>query len=393
MHRILLPLLLASWVALDAASPRVVAIGDIHGSLDGFVTILERAGLIDASRRWTGGETALVQTGDYMDRGPAVRGVMDLLMTLESEAKASGGQVVTLLGNHEVMNLVGETRDATPEIFATFADAQSESRREAAWRAYASLAERVVAKRPDAPDVYRQTRDAWLAAHPPGYVEYREALSPRGRYGRWLRGRMAAARVGDTAFMHAGVNPSAGEETLDDVNRQVRGELNRFDAYVRALVDKKLALHTFSLQQIVDITAWELQTATAYIDASKARTQAPAPVLDGRWLREAVGIIDIGHWALLAPDGPMWFRGYATWPDSSEPLITPLLARWRVERIVSAHTPQPNGIRSRFHDRLFLIDSGMLASVYRGRPSALEIAGDRVTAIYPDTATVLVPGR
>ena len=69
-----------------------------------------------------------------------------------------------------------------------------------------------------------------------------------------------------------------------------------------------------------------------------------------------------------------------------------VIARWRVERIVSAHTPQPNGIRSRFHDRLFLIDSGMLASVYRGRPSALEIAGDRVTAIYPDTATVLVPG-
>ena len=31
-----------------------------------------------------------------------------LLMRLEREAKASGGQLVTLLGNHEVMNLIGD---------------------------------------------------------------------------------------------------------------------------------------------------------------------------------------------------------------------------------------------------------------------------------------------
>lgn len=377
--------------AAAADTRRIVAIGDIHGSLDGLVTILGRTGLIDAERRWSGGDATLVQTGDHTDRGTDVRAVMDLLITLEAEAKAARGQVVTLLGNHEVMNLIGETRDATTEIFATFADAQSESRREAAWRDYDALSKRRVVDRPDAPEVYRQTREAWMAAHPPGYLEYRDAFGPRGRYGRWLRGKVAIARVGTSAFMHAGVNPEASEATPADVNEQIREEVSRYDAYLRRLVDEKLALPFFSLQEVVDVTVWELKTATAYIEASKAGTSAPAPVLDGRGLREAIAVVEIGTWGLLAPGGPLWFRGYATWPDTSETLLTPLLTRWNVERIVSGHTPQTSGIAARFHNRLFLIDTGMLASVYKGRPSALEIVGDRVTAIYPDGQTVLTP--
>ncbi len=93
-------------------------------------SILKTTGLIDDSNKWTGGRTQLVQTGDYTDRGEGTRAVMDLLMALEPQAKAAGGRAVVLLGNHEVMNLIGETRDVTREIFATFADANSEKRRQ-----------------------------------------------------------------------------------------------------------------------------------------------------------------------------------------------------------------------------------------------------------------------
>ena len=56
-----------------------------------------------------------------------------------------------------------------------------------------------------------------------------------------------------------------------------------------------------------------------------------------------------------------------------------------VARLVVGHTPQEDGrIHARFGGRVFLIDTGMLASVYDGRPSALEIADGRVNAIYPD---------
>ena len=55
-----------------------------------FVDILQAAGLIDAERHWCGGTTVLVQTGDVFDRGPGVRGALDLLMRLEGEAEARG---------------------------------------------------------------------------------------------------------------------------------------------------------------------------------------------------------------------------------------------------------------------------------------------------------------
>ena len=83
----------AQRLAQDAAPGRLVAIGDIHGAGDAFVRILQKAGLIDADRHWSGGTATLVQTGDYLDRGPAVRPVLDLLMQLETEARAAGGRV------------------------------------------------------------------------------------------------------------------------------------------------------------------------------------------------------------------------------------------------------------------------------------------------------------
>jgi len=53
---------------------------------------------------------------------------------------------------------------------------------------------------------------------------------------------------------------------------------------------------------------------------------------------------------------------------------------------VIGHTVSETGrIRPRFDGRVVQIDTGMLTSVYKGgRPSALEIAGDRWTAIYED---------
>src|SRR6476661_296300 len=126
-------------IAAAPSTPPTVAIGDIHGDLDAFERSLRAAGLADARGQWIGGRTVLVQTGDYMDRGPEVRGVLDRLMALESAAAAAGGRVIVLVGNHEVMNLLGELRDVRPSTYQAFADAESEARREAAWQEYQRL--------------------------------------------------------------------------------------------------------------------------------------------------------------------------------------------------------------------------------------------------------------
>lgn len=366
---------------------RIVAIGDIHGAYEEFVRILTRTGLIDAQQRWAGGRTTLVQTGDYTDRGAGVRQVFDLLMALEDGARRGQGETVILLGNHEVMNIIGDTRDVTPEIVGFFADGKSESRREQAWKQYDELVAARAKVRPTLPPAYRQTREAWMAAHPPGWLEYREALGPRGKYGRWLRTKPIAAAIDGTIFMHAGISPDR-PATVDEVNQKARQEMAAYETYLSHLVEAKLALPFFTLNEVIEVSASELEAAGRVMEAAKAKGEAPdlsgfnVPVL-----REAIEILKIGEWSLLAAEGPLWFRGYATWPedDTSRAKVTAFFTKFNIKRFVIGHTPARDGrITPRFGGRVIPIDTGMLVSYFKGRPSALEIRGEQLSAIYED---------
>ncbi len=79
----------------DAASPLTFAVGDIHGCLDK----LDR--LLAACEAHAGARPArYVFLGDYIDRGPHSRGVIERLMAKQA---ARPGTVVCLRGNHEQM--------------------------------------------------------------------------------------------------------------------------------------------------------------------------------------------------------------------------------------------------------------------------------------------------
>lgn len=374
------------------APARIIAIGDIHGSIDGLTSILKSAGLIDGANTWTGGRAQLMQTGDYTDRGEGTRAVLDLLMSLESQAKDAGGRAFALLGNHEVMNLVGETRDVTREIFATFADKNSEKRRQDAWDDYAKLAASKTAKGEPVPSVYAQTKEAWLTTHPPGFVEYREAMSPRGKYGAWLRGKPMVVELAGNIFMHAGIPPDNPPARLDDLNTQVRDEVRRMDRFVQQLVDLKLATPVFTLGEILQVASSEIGLANAVIAAAKAEGKPPdRRRLNVPLLLEAQEILKIDSWLAISAEGALWYRGLSTVTD--DPTGAPfaaLLQTYGARRFVTGHTPQQHrSITVRFGGRAVLIDTGMLTSVYKGRPSALEITGETLTAIYLDGKTTL----
>ena len=378
---------------LDAQNPaRIIAIGDIHGSIDGFKSILKVTGLIDGGNKWIGGRTQQIQTGDYMDRGEGTRQVLDLLMALEGPAKDAGGRAFAVLGNHEVMNLIGETRDATREIFATFADANSEKRRQDAWEDYAKLAKSKQDKGEPVPTVYAQTREAWLTTHPPGFVEYKEAFSARGKYGAWLRGKPIVTTVAGNIFMHAGIPPDNAPATLDEMNTQVRDEIKRLDRFVDRLIELKLATRDFTLQEVLQVASAEIGLANARIAAAKQEGKEPdRDKLNVPLLLEAQEVMKIDAWASINPEGPLWYRGLSTVPD--DPTGAPfaaLLTKYGAKRFVTGHTPQQGrAITVRFGGRAVLIDTGMLTSVYKGRASALEIDGDKLTAYYEDGKVTL----
>ena len=92
-HRCFLAALVLLPLPSAGAEPRSVAIGDVHGNYEGLVEILEAAELIGEDGSWSGSTTTLVQLGDFLDRGPRTREIMDLFRRLQGEALDAGGRV------------------------------------------------------------------------------------------------------------------------------------------------------------------------------------------------------------------------------------------------------------------------------------------------------------
>lgn len=85
------------------------AIGDAHSDHVRLKRVMRAAGLIDESDKWTGGRAVLVSTGDMIDKGPRALDVLRLYKSLREQARAAGGQVIVLAGNHEAEFLADPT--------------------------------------------------------------------------------------------------------------------------------------------------------------------------------------------------------------------------------------------------------------------------------------------
>jgi Calcineurin-like phosphoesterase len=362
---------------------RLVAIGDVHGDFDDLCLILKGTGLVDGQNRWIGGTATLVQTGDLVDRGPKGREAMDLLMGLEKEAARAGGQVVPLLGNHEIMNILGDLRYVTPRSYAIFADSESEKRRKIAYQEYAawyaSHSKLLVGLKPLA---LQATEEEWMAKHPAGFLEYREAFSANGTYGKWLRHHAAVVKIGGVIFLHGGIHPSLVSMQLEQINSQIQEEIEEFDKTKQDLESRKVILPFFTIQEI-----------TVAVQAKLLAERAAETPPDAETHNRLVRLLGFNSWLFMRDDGPLWFRGYDQWSEEEgTPQIEKVLAAYDAAHIVVAHTVQKTAhIRSRFGGKVFLIDTGMLSTYWQGgRASALEIrAGDKFTAWYLDGQEVL----
>ena len=184
----------AGSLAIAKSSPaRIVAIGDLHGDLDAANKALKLAGAIDTAGAWMGGALVVVQTGDQIDRGDDDRKILDLFERLKTEAQKTGGDVVALSGNHELMNVTFDFRYVTSGAFDAFAD--------------------VSASVPSVPGL--ETKQRGRAA----------AFAPGGPYARILARRPVVARVGDSIFVHGGVLPKHVAYGLDAINEGTRAWL------------------------------------------------------------------------------------------------------------------------------------------------------------------------
>jgi hypothetical protein len=194
--------------------------------------------------------------------------------------------------------------------------------------------------------------------------------------------------------MHAGINSDKAPRALEDINKQVASEIKRFDDFRSRMIDRKLILPFFTLREVLDVAQIEVESSTS---AANGRTSdGGAGGLDAMSIPDPLGLrglLSINSWALVNPDGPLWFRGFATWSAEVGAIQSKyLLQRYNVAHFVVGHTIMPNRrITPRFSSAMFLIDTGMLASYApRGVASALEISDGRFSAIYADERMTLL---
>ena len=155
---------------------RIYAIGDVHGRLDALDVLIEAI-----QEEADGGcRRVLIMLGDYVDRGPASRGVLEKLIALEREPAI---ETRFVRGNHDDTMLRFLDEPSLGPSWCSFGGAE------------ALLSYGVAAPfTNDDPQAWEATREAFAAAIPATHVRFLQALEPCVDYG-------------DYFFTHAGVRP------------------------------------------------------------------------------------------------------------------------------------------------------------------------------------------
>jgi serine/threonine protein phosphatase 1 len=171
---------------LNARGPegmRLYAIGDIHGRLDLLEAMHGRIGADIAARQPA--DWRIMHLGDYTDRGPSSKGVLDFLIA----ARARDSRIICLMGNHDFGLLEFLAKPDPYDLFATNGGEETA-------RSYG------VELRMATGAELAASAKALRAAIPAGHTEFLRTL-PR------------FAIFGDFFFCHAGVRPGVGLERQD----------------------------------------------------------------------------------------------------------------------------------------------------------------------------------
>lgn len=105
---------------------RLIIIGDIHGDIKRFKTILIDANIININFEWIAepSNTIIVQLGDQVDslnrntneNWEVLNDYEMIYFTehLDNIARVKGGRCISLIGNHELMNIIGDFTYVSP---------------------------------------------------------------------------------------------------------------------------------------------------------------------------------------------------------------------------------------------------------------------------------------
>jgi hypothetical protein len=237
---------------------------------------------------------------------------------------------VTLVGNHEAMNVTGDLRYVHAGEYAAFADRDSARRRAQYWETNQAAIVAFYRNR-DGTLTTGAVRSRFEAETPLGRIEHRLAWSPRGEIGRWVAANPIVALIDGNLFAHGGVGAAYATVAIDEMNRRASAALMARDTARSAIINDPLG------------PLWYrgLIRRDADPEAPAATVGADAPSMDAE-----LAAVLVAHGA---------------------------------RRMIVGHTPNLAGIQFLHGGRLIAIDTGISAH-YGGPRSYLEIVNGEATA-------------
>eukprot|EP00904_Undaria_pinnatifida_P009576 jgi/Undpi1/5749/HiC_scaffold_2.g01023.m1 len=266
----------------------------------------------------------VIAVGDIFDRGDNDLPIQEWVYRLARDAGRANGAVYSIMGNHEVINALGDHSMATRKAFLPFLDLR--------------------------PELDTLLGGDWSELD--GFPEWARcrlvAMRPGGPVARLMAAHAVCMKVGDNLFVHAGLLPE----------------------HVR-----RGAVATAAAGVGAGGKEGQIEVADADMMMRKLNSGACSWLLGNRPPPEE----------LLEPEGPVWTRVYSD-PDcrdidqAARAKLEETLRLTGAKRMIVGHTPQRAGINSAADGQVWRVDTGMTAMI-GGRPEVLEIRGEEITIL------------
>ncbi|KAJ6576663.1 Metallo-dependent phosphatase-like protein [Mycena vulgaris] len=310
----------------------IVAVGDLHGDMQNAQTVLQFSGVVDEFGNWTGDADFFVQTGDIIDRGDDTIKLFFWMEQLRVQAAKTGGVVLSHLGNHEVMNAIGDWRYVYPSEINTF-----------------------------------------------GSVAARQKMLSTGRIGRaWAQNYTATSRLPLHPHLGPPNTPFPPEDHPFHFQREDDDDADDESRYYDARAPLSHSALSFvhgglspTYSNLAPFPTKINALSASFLSKLQNRAQPPPhppsgyPGLPPGTTREEAELYDA--------NGPFWYRGWATDGEAKACAdVEKVLARTGTRRMIMGHTPDFTGIVSRCNGKIIIIDTG-ISHAYGGALSALSI--------------------
>ncbi|KAK6927147.1 Calcineurin-like phosphoesterase domain, ApaH type [Dillenia turbinata] len=384
---------------VSAPGRRIVAVGDLHGDLAQTRLALEMAGILssDGQDSWIGGETVLpyfpecylcidvfnvlVQLGDILDRGEDEIAILSLLRSLDIQAKAQGGAVFQVNGNHETMNVEGDFRYVDSGGFdecLNFLEYLEDygGNWDEGFRKWIGSSERWKEEQ----KIPQNYWDPWnLVKRQKGAIARSILLRPGGLLACELARHAVVLQVDDWVFCHGGLLPHHVAYGIGRMNREVSD-------WMRCLHESDTTPHMpFIATRGYDSVVWNrlFSRDTSDLDDYQVDQASDLCLCFNIFI---VSLLSLSTQELLL----LWFTSsfrlllhflFFLLNSMIQSILEETLQSLGAKAMVVGHTPQMAGVNCKYNCNIWRVDVGMSRGVLYSSPEVLEIIDNKARVI------------